>query len=99
MSEPINVFIIYAREDKEVKHRLLAHLKPLCDPFNLVIWHDDYIEPGQEWKPHIESRLEQTDLFLLLVSVDFMNSEFIHQVEFKFAIDRHKAHKSIVIPV
>jgi hypothetical protein len=99
MPEPINIFIIYAREDKEVKHRLLAHLSPLKDAFNLSIWHDDYIEPGQEWKPHIESRLEHTDVFLLLVSVDFMNSEFIHQVEFKFAIDRHKSNKSIVIPV
>ena len=99
MSKPINVFIIYAREDKEIKHRLLAHLNPFKDPFNLTIWHDDYIEVGQEWNPHIESRLEQADIFLLLVSIDFMNSEFIHKVEFKFAVDRHKAGKSVVIPI
>ena len=95
----ISVFIIYAREDREIKDKLLRHLNPLKDPYNLNIWHDDYIEPGQEWKPRIESRLAQTDLFLLLISADFMNSEFIHQVEFKFAIDRHKQNKSIVIPV
>ena len=99
MPEQINVFIIYAREDRGVKQGLLRHLNPLRESYNLNIWHDDHIEPGQEWKPSIESRLEQTDLFLLLVSADFMNSEFIHQVEFKFAIDRHKQNKSIVIPV
>ena len=99
MPEPINVFIIYAREDREIKQGLLRHLNPLKDSYNLSIWHDDHIEPGQEWKPSIESRLEKTDLFLMLVSADFMNSEFIHQVEFKFAIDRHKQNKSIVIPV
>lgn len=99
MPDTINIFIVYAREDKEIKHRLLAHLNPFVKPYRLVIWHDGYIEPGQEWKPHIESRLEQTDLFLLLVSVDFMNSEFINQVEFKYAIERHKAKKSVVIPV
>lgn len=97
--EEINVFIIYAREDREIKQGLLRHLNPLKEPYNLNLWHDDHIDPGQEWKPSIESRLEKTDLFLLLVSADFMNSEFIHQVEFKFAIDRHKQNKSIVIPV
>ncbi len=95
----INIFIIYAREDKVTKQRLLSHLNILKDAYNLNIWHDEHIEPGQEWKPSIESRLAKTDLFLLLVSVDFMNSEFIHQVEFKYAIDRHKEHKSIVIPI
>ncbi len=99
MADEINVFIIYAREDREVKQRLLKHLNPLKDAYNLSIWHDDYIEPGQEWKPSIESRLAKTDLFLLLVSADFMNSEFIHQVEFKFAINRHKQNKSVVIPL
>ena len=99
MPDTINTFIVYAREDTNIKHRLLAHLNPFVKGYNLVLWHDEYLEAGQEWKPHIESRLEKTDLFLLLISVDFMNSEFINQVEFKFAIDRHKAGKSIVIPI
>ena len=99
MQRPINIFIIYAREDREIKQRLLVHLNPLKYAFNAVIWHDEFIEAGQEWKPHIESRLEQTDLFLLLVSSDFMNSRFISQVEFKYAIDRHNSKKSIVIPI
>lgn len=99
MANSINTFIIYAREDIEIKRRILAHLTPFVRFYNLVIWHDEYIEPGEAWRPEIQSQLEQTDLFLLLVSVDFMNSEFINQVEFKFAIDRHRQNKSIVIPI
>ena len=99
MAREINMFVIYAREDKDVKLGLLRHLKPYRDAYKLSIWHDDHIEPGQQWKPHIDSRLNQTDIFLLLVSVDFINSEFIKQVEFKAAIDRHKENKSVVIPV
>ena len=99
MSTPINIFIIYAREDIDIKQRLLLHLNPFRNAFNAVIWHDGNIEAGQQWKPHIESRLDQTDIFILLVSIDFMNSEFINQVEFKYAIERHRANKSTIIPV
>ena len=99
MAKEINMFVIYAREDKDVKLDLLRHLNQFKEAFNLSIWHDDQIEPGQLWKPHIESRLNFTDVFLLLVSVDFMNSQFIKQTEFKAAIDRHKENKSVVIPV
>ena len=99
MSAPINIFVVYAREDNDVKQQLLLHLNPLRYDYNAVIWHDEYIEAGQEWKPHIESRLAQTDIFLLLVSVHFMNSEFIHEVEFKYAIDRHREGKAVIVPV
>src|SRR6185503_7341092 len=99
MSTPINIVIIYAREDSDIKQRLLLHLNPFRNAFNAVIWHDGNIEAGQQWKPHIESRLDQTDIFILLVSIDFMNSEFINQVEFKYAIERHRANKSTIIPV
>jgi hypothetical protein len=99
MDQKINMFVIYAREDKSTKLNLLRHLNQFKEAFNLFIWHDDQIEPGQLWKPHIESRLNHTDIFLLLVSVDFMNSQFIRQTEFKAAIDRHKENKSVVIPV
>ena len=84
MAQEINMFFIYAREDKDTKLDLLRHLNQFKEVFNLSIWHDDQIEPGQLWKPHIESRLNYTDIFLLLVSVDFMNSKFIFLTYFCF---------------
>ena len=100
MSARINTFIVYAREDLDIKQDLVLHLNPLRNPdYNMGIWHDEYIEAGEEWQQKIKERLEQTDIFLLLISAHFMDSEFIREVEFEAAIDRHKTGKSIVIPV
>ncbi|MEP0134443.1 MAG: TIR domain-containing protein [Eudoraea sp.] len=99
MSRKINIFVIYALADKDIMLRLLRHLNPLNEVFNLSIWHDDPIIPGQPWKTYFESRIHHTDILLLLVSDDFMNSQFIEQVELKAVIDKHKENKSVVIPV
>ncbi len=98
MGRKINIFVIYALADKDIMLHLLRHLDPLNEAFDLSIWHDDPIIPGQPWKTYIESRIHHTDIFLLLVSDDFMN-QFIKQIEFKAVIDRHKENKSVVIPV
>ncbi len=99
MGRKINIFVIYALADKDIMLHLLRHLDPLNEAFDLSIWHDDPIIPGQPWKTYIESRIHHTDIFLLLVSDDFMNSQFIKQIEFKAIIDRHKEKKSVVIPI
>ena len=99
MSRKINIFVIYTLADKDIMLHLLRHLTLLNEAFELSIWHDDPIIPGQTWKTYFESRIHHTDIFLLLVSDDFMNSQFIEQVELKAVIDRHKENKSVVIPV
>src|SRR5689334_18378135 len=99
MPEPIHVFVVYAREDKDIKLNLLNHLKPFQRPYNLVIWHDEFIEAGQAWKTEIIERLDRTDIFLFLVSIHFMNSDFIGQVEIKKAVERYKEGKSVVLPI
>ena len=91
--------MIYTLADKDIMLHLLGHLNPLNEALELSIWHDDPIIPGQAWKTYFESRIHHTDIFLLLVSEDFMNSQFIEQVELKAVIDRHKENKSVVIPV
>jgi len=99
MGRNIHIFLIYTRDDNDVMLHLLRHLKPLEENFSLTIWHDDPIDPRQPWKPQNESHLQETDIFLLLVSDAFMRSEFIGQLEFKMVIDRYKEEKSVVIPV
>ncbi|KAG1648093.1 Competence protein ComM [Nymphon striatum] len=54
---------------------------------------------GQQWKPKSESFLQETDIFLLLLSSSFMYSEFVSQLEFKLLIDSYKAGESRVIPI
>ncbi len=99
MDRKINIFIIYTSDDNDIMLRLLHHLRPLEELYDISIWHDDPIYTRQLWKPKIESRLNDADIFLFLVSDAFMHSEFIDQSEFKRAIDRYKEGNSKVMPI
>ncbi|WP_339705375.1 TIR domain-containing protein [uncultured Kriegella sp.] len=94
-----NIFLIYASQDNELLLYLLDYLKPLEEKFNVAIWHDDPIYPEQQWKPKNASRLNESDIFLLLISNAFMHSEFIKQDVFKMIIEQNRAGKSMTIPL
>ena len=98
MGRKVNIYVIYTWEDNDVMLQLSRHLKTLEEAFGLTVWHDNPIFSGQQWKPQNESRFNQADIFLLLVSDAFMHSEFIKQLEFKMVIDRYKAGESTVLP-
>lgn len=99
MGRKTNISIIYSSEDKDVLLHLLHHLKDLMEDYNLAVWQDDPILPGQMWKPQNASLIQQADVFLLLISDHFMHSEFIKQLEFKLVIDRYKEDKAKVLPI
>jgi len=99
MVSQLNIFVIYTSEDTSVTHSILQHLEPFEEDSNLTIWNDNPVHNEQLWKPKNESRLNQTDLFLLFASDAFMHSHFIQQLEFKMVIDRYKEGKSKVIPI
>lgn len=99
MAPPLNIYVIYTSEDTDVMLSLGQHLNQLKEFHTISIWQDDPILQGQYWIPRDETRLGETDIFLLLISDAFMHSEFIHQLEFKMVIDRYKEDKSVVIPI
>lgn len=99
MGSQLNIFTIYTSKDKEAIAPVLDHLKSLEQEYKLTIWHDDPILEGQQWKPQMESRLQETEIFLLMLSSTFMYSEFVKQLEFKMLIDSYKAGESTVIPI
>jgi len=98
MSATKNIFTIYADEDKQVLKYLMLHLQPLEREFHISFWSDT-IYTEQRWMPKSTLRLENTDIFVFLVSNAFMYSEFIKQDEFKTIIDYYKANTATVIPI
>lgn len=62
-------------------------------------WHDRRIGAGQEFDHEISTHIENDDIILLLVSADFLASDYCYEREMLRAIERHEAGEAIVIPV
>ena len=101
MADAVRIFISYAHEDDALRERLRAHLSQLERGGLVKAWDDREIPAGTEWADNIDERLENADVILLLVSADFIQSEFCYGKEMKRAIERNDAKddRAIVIPV
>jgi formylglycine-generating enzyme required for sulfatase activity len=75
------LFISYSRADREWVDRLKTMLRPLLRGEDLRLWDDSQIPPGARWQEEIAAALATAKVALLLVSPDFLDSDFIHREE------------------
>ena len=99
MSDPLEVFCCYAREDQEMLAHLKKHLAPLERQGQVTIWSDTNLNAGVEWEKELHQHLESADIILLLISPDFMASDYCYSTEMWRAIARHNERSAQVIPV
>jgi WD40 repeat protein/GTPase SAR1 family protein/predicted MPP superfamily phosphohydrolase len=97
--KPLEVFISYSHRDEALREELFKHLSALSRENVIGFWHDRKIGAGAEWRGDIDRHLEQARIILLLVSPDFIASEYCYDVETKRALERHAAGEAVVIPV
>jgi hypothetical protein len=74
------VFVSYSHADEEFLKRLRVHLG-LLERRNIKIWTDKDIEPGMKWRDEIRDALATTKVAVLLISTDFLSSDFITKQE------------------
>lgn len=96
---PVRLFYSYAHADEPFRDELEKHLSTLRRSGLIEEWHDRQIGAGQEWEKQIDENLEAADLVLLLVSPDFLSSDYCYEVEMKRALERHARDEALVVPV
>ena len=93
------VFISYSHHDKDYLDRLLTHLKPLEREGLIDLWVDRRLRAGDRWKTELAKALEHSTVAVLLVSADFLASDFIINNELQ-PILRNAAEKGTrIVPL
>ncbi len=95
----MKVFISYSHHDAEFLTSLHQHLASLRRQNLLEVWTDREIDAGGVLDREIADAMGEADLFLLLVSASFLNSDYCYEKEFQKALEKQKAGKAIIVPI
>lgn len=95
----VKVFFSYAHEDERLRDKLATHLSTLRRQGIIQEWHDRQIGAGQEWAGEIDRNLEAAHVILLLISADFISSDYCMDRELSHAMERHELGEARVIPI
>ena len=97
--KPIQVFYSYAHKDEIFRRELEKHLSNLRQQGFIQGWHDRMIVAGSDWAFDIDTHLNNSALILLLISPDFMESDYCLSIEMTRAMELHKAGEAYVVPI
>ncbi|MGI9179538.1 MAG: COR domain-containing protein [Longimicrobiaceae bacterium] len=95
----VRLFYSYSHKDEPLRDQLETHLKLMQRQGLIDAWHDRKIPAGGEWGQQIDVNLERADIILLLVSADFIASDYCYDREMTRALERHENGEAVVIPV
>ncbi len=97
--QAVRLFYSYAHKDERLRNELETHLKLLQRQGLIDTWSDRDIDAGAGWKQQIDENLERAQIILLLVSANFIASDYCYEKEMQRALERDKAGSARVIPV
>jgi TIR domain len=94
-----SVFFSYSHADEALRDQLEKQLALLKRQGIIDVWHDRRIAAGQDFAQEIDRHIETDNIILLLVSADFLASDYCYEKEMMRAMERHATGDAIVIPV
>jgi hypothetical protein len=93
------LFYSYAPEDRTLQNKLEKHLSAFLRQGEIIGWHHDNINPGQESEYEVVSNLNTSSIILLLISQYYIASDYHYNVEMRCALARRDAGKAIIVPI
>lgn len=97
---PRKIFISYAREDKEFLDGLVEHFSPYTQADNVRLWFDDAsLEPGACWKDKITGAIRDADVFVMLVTKNYIDSDYCFDKEAVFARQLQDLGELKIVPL
>jgi len=97
--EGLHLFFSYSHEDEAYRKELKTHLTILERSGVIQGWSDREIEVGDNWQAEIMENLNRADIILLLISSNFIASDFCYKIEMERALERHNSDEARVVPI
>jgi hypothetical protein len=94
-----NIFVSYSHEDRRWLERLLRHLRPLVRGGTIQVFSDQEIKVGADWRHEIETGLGAANIAILLISADFLASDFIMDQELPSLLAGAAGGGTTIMPV
>lgn len=94
-----HVFVCYSHKDRRWLERLKVHLKPLTREYDLEVWEDTRLTPSSKWREEIRTALDKADAAILIVSPDFLASDFINTNELPPLLKSSAEEGALIVPV
>lgn len=95
----LRIFVSYSHTDTKQKERLLKHLTPLEAAADFDVWTDSRIKAGEKWLPAIEAALSGASVAILLITADFLGSDFVRQKEIPVILERREKEDLRLYPI
>ena len=95
----IPIFYSYSHRDDNFRKELEIHLELLRRSNFITEWSDREISPGSNWEEEINFNIQKAKIILLLVSPDFIASDYCYETETIFALEQHDKKQAVVIPI
>src|SRR5688500_4753748 len=99
MIAPLATFLSYSHANQRQRKKLREHLVQLERDGLIRFWDDRQLRVGQEVDASIQTQLAETEIFILLLSQDFLASGYCHGIEMQHALERHAEGSALVLPI
>lgn len=98
-TQKVKIFISYSHKDEDKRQELDKRLKAIKRRLPIEAWHDRQLLAGERVHEKILKQLEGADIVILLISPDFIDSDYCFSKEMEVALKAYEKNKNVVIPI